>query len=116
MANLEKIATALEVMAEYVEQTEREKQAQADASRQARLDKIAATHLAAHGEELPEAARQKLAQTDLSTLDLVDELLAKQAGALEPMGAPAQDESPSPITTKEAAAAADQRFVNWIVS
>lgn len=114
MANLEKIANVLELTAEYVEQVEREKQAAADGARKARLDKIAAAHLAAHGEEMAETARQKLAKTDAATLDVVEELLQKQAGAVESMGGPARDED---LNTKQASKPdADQAFLNWIVS
>lgn len=116
MANLEKIATVLELTAEYVEQVEREKQANVAAERVARLDKIAAAHLAAHGEEMPETARQKLAKTDIGTLDIVEDLLKKQAGAVESLGGPAHDETPIPRTIKEAADAADNRFLSWITS
>lgn len=116
MTNAEKIATVLDLMAEYVETNEREKQANVVAERASRLDKIAAAHLAAHGEEMPESARQKLAKTDLGTLDLVEDLLKKQGGAVESLGGPAHDENPAPKTIKEAADAADNRFLSWITS
>lgn len=116
MANLEKIANVLDLAAEYVETVEREKQASVDSARKARLDKIAAAHLVAHGEEMPESARQKLAHTDPGTLDLVEDLLKKQGGVVEALGGPAHDESPVPKTIKEAADAADQRFLSWITS
>lgn len=116
MADLEKVAVVLDLAAEYVEHIEREKQANITAERDARLDKIAAAHLAAHGEEMPESARQKLAKTDVGTLDLVEDLLKKQGGVVEALGGPAHDETPVPKTTKEAADAADQRFLSWITS
>lgn len=116
MANLEKIANVLDLMAEYVEKNEREKQASIDNERAVRLDKIAAAHLAAHGEEMPESARQKLAKTDANTLDLVEDLLKKQGGVVESLGGPAHDETPVPKTVKEAADAADNRFLSWITS
>lgn len=113
MANLEKIANVLDLMAEYVEKNEREKQASIDHERKTRLDKIAAAHLVAHGEEMPEAARQKLAKTDLGTLDLVEDLLKKQGGVVEALGGPAHDD----VTTKQASPQdADERFLNWITS
>lgn len=116
MAKFEKIATVLDLMAEYVEQNEREKQASIDSARKSRIDKIASVHLQAHGEEMPETARQKLAKTDLGTLDLVEELLQKQAGVVDPLGSPAHAENPVPTTTKEAASAADDQFLGWILS
>ena len=119
MANLEKVANVLELMAEYVERNEREKEAAATSARTARIDKIAAAHLQAHGEELPSVARDKLARTDTATLDVVEELLAKQAsasGAPEALGGPAGSDNPTPSSVKEAADAAGERFVSWCVS
>lgn len=116
MASLEKIANVLDLMAEYVEKNERDKEAAVETERQTRLDKIAAVHLQAHGEELSDTARQKLAKTDSATLDVVEEMLSKQAGAVDTLGGPAHAENVAPKTTKEAADAADQQFLSWIVS
>lgn len=119
MANLEKIANVLELMAEYVEQNEREKEAAATSARTARIDKIAAAHLQAHGEELSAEARSKLARTDGATLDVVEELMTKQAnasGAPEALGGPAGPDNPTPTSVKEAADAAGDRFLSWCVS
>lgn len=116
MANLEKIARVLDLMADYVEQNEREKQASVDSARQTRIAKIAETHLRAHGEEMPSIARKKLAETDFATLELVEDLLSKQAGTVDSLGAPVESEAPAVRTTKEAAFAADEQFLKWIVS
>lgn len=116
MANLDKIANVLELMADYVEHSEREKQASVDNARRARIDKIAETHLRAHGEEIPSVARKKLAETDFATLELVEDLLTKQAGAVDSLGAPVDADVPVIRTTKEAASAADEQFLKWIVS
>lgn len=116
MIDLAKVANVLDLMSEYVEQNEREKQAATATAHQSRVDKIASAHLAAHGEELPEAARQKLARTDLATLDLVEDLLNKQAGAVEPLGGPAHGDTTPPTSIKEAASAADHQFLSWIIS
>jgi hypothetical protein len=115
VANLEKIAHVLDLAAEYVESVEREKQASVDSARQTRLDKIAAAHVAAHGEEMPESARQKLAKTDVGTLDLVEELLQKQAGNVDSLGGPANDD-PTTTTKQASKTDADERFLNWIAS
>lgn len=116
MADLNKIAAVLEAAADYYEQNEREKTSASEAARVARIDKIATAHLSAHGEELPDAVRQKLAKTDDASLGVIEELLAKQAGAVAPLGAGVDPENPVPKTTKEAADDADRRFVDWIVS
>jgi hypothetical protein len=116
MANLVKVAAVLEAFADYYEQNEREKTSATEATRAARIQKIAAAHLAAHGEEMTDVARQKLAHTDDASLDVVEELLGKQAGVVAPLGAGADpDPDTQPRTVKEAADAADERFKAWIL-
>lgn len=117
MADLNKIAAVFDAMADYFEQEEREKRSAFESARKKRIDKIAAAHVESHGEELPDEVRQKLAKTDGDTLDYVEELLAKQAGVVAPLGAGASDNSEEPAKNiKEAADAADERFVSWIMS
>ena len=115
MADLTKIAAVFDAMADYVDQVENEKISSIENARQARIDKIAAAHAAAHGEELPEATRKKLASSD-EALDYVEDLLAKQAGIVAPLGAGVLSETETLKTVKEAADAADDRFLGWIVS
>jgi ABC-type Zn uptake system ZnuABC Zn-binding protein ZnuA len=111
-----KLAAVFDAMADYVDQVESEKTSSVEAARQARIDKIAAAHAAAHGEELPEATRKKLASND-AALDYVEDLLTKQAGVVTPLGAGASpDSDPQPRTVKEAADAADERFLNFLIS
>jgi hypothetical protein len=116
MRDLNKIAAVLDAAADYYEQNEREKTSATEAARASRLDKIAAVHLSTHGEEMPDTVRAKLAKTDDSSLDVIEELLAKQAGTIAPLGEGASSDNPSPKTVKEATDAADERFVSWIVS
>lgn len=119
MINLEKIAGVFDLMAEYVEQTERKKEAAATSARNIRVDKIAANHLLVHGEELSRDAREKLARTDNATFDVVEELMSKQAnaaGSPEVLGGPVQGDKPVPASVKEAADAASERFLNWLMS
>lgn len=117
MADLNKIAAVLDAMADYVEQQEREKRSAVQKARNKRIDKIAAAHVATHGEELPDDVRNKLAKADSDTLDYVEDLLTKQAGVVTPLGAGDSGDSDAPAkTVKEAADSADERFVSWIVS
>jgi hypothetical protein len=112
-----KLAAVFDAMADYVDQVETEKTSSVAAARQVRLDKIATAHATAHGEELPDIARQKLAKADDATLDVVEDLLSKQAGIVTPLGGGVSaDDDLQPKTTKQAADAADERFVSWIVS
>lgn len=115
MADLHKVAAVLEAAADYYEQNEREKTSATETARTARLGKIAATHLATHGEELPDVIRQKLAKADDTSLDVIEDLLSKQAGTVDKLGEGSTPDNPIPKTIKEAADAADERFVSWIV-
>jgi len=111
-----KLAAVFDAMADYVDQVETEKTSSIETARQSRIDKIAAAHAAAHGEELSETTRKKLASSD-AALDYVEDLLTKQAGNVTPLGASASlDTDNPPKTIKEAADAADDRFVSWITS
>lgn len=117
MADASKIAAVLDAMADYVEEIESAKAASAQDERNRRVDQIAAKHAAVHGEELPEEARRKLASADAGSLDLIEGLLAKQGGTVDPLGAgAAPDRDDQPKTVKEAADAAGDRLVNWCIS
>lgn len=116
MANLVKVAAVLEAFADYYEQNEREKTSAVEASRVARVQKIAAAHLTTHGEEMSDVVRAKLAKTDDASLDYIEDVLAKQAGTVAPLGAGADpDTDTQPRTVKEAADAASERFGAWIL-
>lgn len=115
MADLLKVAAVLDAAADYYEQNERARTAAVDAARTSRIDKIAALHVATHGEEMPDVARQKLAKTDDASLDYVEELLTKQAGIVTPLGAGVVPDESTPKTVKEAADAADERFLKFIL-
>lgn len=116
MADLLKVAAVLEAAADYYEENEREKTSAIDTARSSRLDKIAAAHLATHGEELPAASRSKLAKADDAALDVVEDLLSKTGGDLPSLGGGADDEQRAPKNIKEAAEDADTRFLNWLKS
>lgn len=116
MVNHAKLAAVFDAMADYIDEVETEKTSSVESARQARIDKVATLHAAAHGEELSETTRKKLASSD-AALDYVEDLLSKQAGVVTPLGAGASsDDDTQPKTIKQAADAADERFVSWIVS
>jgi len=115
--NLRKVANVFDAVANYVDAVEREKEAAAASVRMARVDKVASAHATAHGEEIPDEIRQKLAGTDPSVLAYVEGVLAKQAGVVDSLGSPANNaDDDQPTTVKQAADAADQQFLNWLVS
>lgn len=116
--NLRKVAAVLDAAAQYVDCVEREKLAAVASERQGRVDKVASAHAAALGEEIPDEIRQKLAAADPALLNYVEGVLAKNAGVVDALGAPASpaDGDDQPTTTKEAADQADKRFLSWLVS
>lgn len=118
MLNLRKVAHVFDAMADYVDAVEREKMEKAASERKARVDKVASAHVSALGEEIPEDIRQKLAGADPSVLSYVEGVLAKQAGVVEPLGSGTSptDGDDQPTTVKEAADAADKRFLSWLMS
>jgi hypothetical protein len=117
MADLNKLAAVFDAMAEYVDENESKKTAAVENARKARLDKIASAHLAANGEELSDIDRQKLAKADDTTLDYIEGQLVKQAGTVDSLGSGASPDADSqPKNIKEAADAADERFLSWVTS
>ena len=114
--DLRKIAAVLEAAANYVEVVEREKAASVENVRRANVDKVAAAHVSALGEEIPDDIRNKLAGVDGAVLSYVESVLSKTASAVDTLGTPAAAEDDQPHTTKEAADAADKRFLDWLVS
>lgn len=117
MADLQKLANVIDAFADYVDENESKKTAAVETARKTRLDKIASAHLTANGEEMTDIDRQKLAKADDATLDYIESQLSKQAGVVDSLGAGASPEPDSqPKTVKEAASAADERFLTWITS
>ncbi len=111
-----KLATALDKLADYVDTVESEKLAASTAERTATVDKLASAYLEATGDELPDDVRQKLANSDKAIVNLVQAMTEKQAAKIEEMGGPSalRDGGGTPLTVKEAADAASQRFESWI--
>ena len=111
-----KIASVLEAAANYVEAVEREKAASTEAAKTAVVNKLAAAHATAHGDELPEDVRAKLAGVDPAVLSYVESVLEKAAATADSLGIPVNTDEDQPTTVKEAADAADKRFENWLLS
>ncbi|RLI86677.1 MAG: hypothetical protein DRP01_03665, partial [Archaeoglobales archaeon] len=67
------------------------------------------------GEEVSPSLRQKLATTDTSVIDVIEKLASSTSP--EELGAPSSQSGRNvPQTSKEASVAADDRFVDWILS
>jgi hypothetical protein len=114
--NLCKFANVFDAMATYVDAVEGEKLAAAESARRARVDKVASAHASAHGEAIPDDIRRKLAETDPSVLAFVENVLQKQSGVVEALGAPADPETNESRSVKQASNDAWARFGNFILS
>ncbi len=112
-----KLATALDRLADHLESVEAEKVAGARAEREAVIDKLATQYAEASGEEMPESTRQKLATSDKDIVSLLQSMTEKQAGKIEEMGGPSsRRDNAVPMTVKEAADAAFERFGAWLAN
>lgn len=114
--NLYKIANVFDAVATYVDAVENEKRAAAESVRLARVDKVASAHASAHGEAIPDEIRRKLAETDPSVLAYVENVLQKQSGVVEALGAPADPETNESRGVKQASNDAWARFGDFIMS
>jgi hypothetical protein len=117
MPDLTKVAAVLEAAADHLDALEREKVSSARAVRTAQIDVVAAKYAEATGEEIPDNVRKKLAESPQDVIAFLQGMAEKQAGAVESLGGPSsRNDDPAPKTVKEAAAAADDRFLNWVMS
>lgn len=114
--NLRKVADVFDAVATYVDAVESEKLAATESARRARVDKVASAHASAHGEAIPDDIRRKLAETDPSVLAYVENVLQKQSGVVEALGAPADPDTNEPRGVKQASDDAHARFGSWILS
>ncbi len=117
MLNLVKVAAVIDAAADHLDAIESDKLSTVQAERQAQVDKLAASYVDATGEEMPDGIRQKLATSDKDVVALVTSMIEKQAGRVESLGGPSdKDDAQQPVTLKEAAVAADERFLSWALS
>lgn len=113
-----KTAAVIEELAARIDSEETAKTASVREARTAELKQLAEQYNAATGEELEV---DKLASLDETALSTIKRVVEKTAGvsSVSSMGGPSDrhDGTPrQPRTKKEAAAAADDRFTNWILN
>lgn len=117
MLDLMKVARVLEAAADHFDAVEAAKVAADQHERQSQISKLATVYAETTGEEMPETIRQKLAASDKDIVSLVNSMVQKHAGRVESLGSPSDlDDEPQVYTKKEASAAAEDKFLNWIVS
>lgn len=115
--NFGDVANVLDAVANYVDGIEHEKTAAVSAARQERINKLASNYETATGEAIPTETRDKLASVELDVLDQLLKVANNTGDSPDSLGGPAEiTDTPQPKTVKEAAAQADDNFLNWIVS
>jgi hypothetical protein len=113
----EKLASVLEAVADYIDETESSKLAEDRAARDARISKLAENYEASTGEILPDALKSKLAALDPNSLDHLLKVAKNNNESPVALGRPADlSDSPAPRTVKEAADHSEKRFLDWIVN
>lgn len=118
MKTYEKVATVLEKLAAYVDTIEYDKQQKVATALNERISKIAESYENRTGEEFPETLHNKLANLDQETLDHLLKVANNNSDSPESLGNPSDglNDYREPHTTKEAAAQAEDKFLDWIIS
>lgn len=112
-----KVAELLESVADYVDAIESERSAKTASERNARISKLASRYENATGETLPDTVRSKLAGIEVDALEHLLKIANNSDGSPDSLGNPAElNDNTPPRTAKEAAAKADDNFLNWILS
>jgi len=115
--SLTKVAAVLEAAADHLEAIEAEKASSVNAERLSTVEELAGKYAEATGEEMPATIRQKLADSDKDVVALLKSVVEKQAGIIDSLGSgSSRNDGSEPKTVKEAAAAAEDRFLSWITS
>lgn len=111
----DQIAQVLEKAAAYIETVEQNKEAQIREERTKVAKELAEKIAEATGESLDEDTIHKLAAADKDVLQTLDKLASDTAA--DEWGQPATQKSPNaPVSGKEAVAAADESFLNFLLS
>jgi hypothetical protein len=113
----EKVADILESVATYVDGIEHTKSAAEKSARDTRITTFASRYETSTGESLPSSLRDKLANLDQESLDQLLKVANNTGDSPESLGGPAEtSDNPPPRTVKEAAAQADNKFLDWIIN
>jgi hypothetical protein len=114
-----KVANVLEEAAKVIDSHEAEKNAAVKIAREAALKNISDRYTEATGEEIPPEVFDKISSSGEDVLSTVKHLLEKTAGStgVESLGRSGEKSAQKqPTTKKEAAAAAYDRFGEFIIS
>ena len=109
----QKIANALEAVADYIDDTEGKRMREKQAATQERLAALEARYQESTGEALPADLRDKFASLGEAALDHVLKLAKTAGGSPESLGGPDDDHS---TKTAEATDDPHEKFARWIMS
>ena len=114
----EKIAVVLEKAAAYLDAIESDKQSAIKAERDKLASILKEKYEEATGEAVSEETLSKISHADVDLLGVFERLTdAAAEKTASDMGTPAERrDTNAPMTTKEAAEAADDHFVDWVLS
>lgn len=113
---LEKVASVLEAAADYLDALDGEKQAAVKAEREHLIAAIGEKYAEATGEDISDDVLRKLANADTDLLSAFEKFAETSYEKIAELGEPGdRRDFTAPVSTKEAAEAADERFLNFIV-
>lgn len=115
--DLEKVANVLDALANYIDSIEREKLAGVTAEREKLITTIGEKYAAITGEDISDDMLQKLASSDVTLLQMLEKISETKKEDIS-LGSPSDQHDRNSIseTKKEAVEAADDQFMNWILS
>ena len=115
MSDLNAIADVLEKTANFLDCVEEEKQAAVRAEREKLLTAMCTKYAEATGEEVSPEMRSKLANADSDVISVIEKLAVTTSS--DELGSPSdKKDSAGPQTIKEASVAADERYLDWVLS
>ncbi len=115
MFDLNEIADVLEKTANFLDCVGEEKQAAIRAEREKLLTVMCTKYAEATGEEVSPEMRAKVANADSDVISIIEKLATTTSS--DEMGSPSDRKDPAaPMTTKEASVAADDQFLDWVLS
>lgn len=115
--DLKKVANLLDATATYLDEVESEKQAKVHSERENLIADIGEKYAEATGEDISDDVLRKLADADVDLLSVLEKIADVSSDKVAELGAPSDRNDPTvPMNKKEAAVAADDRFLNFVLS
>lgn len=115
--DMQKVANLLDATATYLDEVESEKQATVRSARENLIADIGEKYAEATGEDISDDVLRKLANADVDLLSVLEKVADVSSDKVAELGAPSdRRDLNAPTNKKEAAAAADDRFLDFVLS